>query len=277
MIPTMHKRQNRASQTDFSLPEILARLCPSFTRGMLALGLSLLSACATPSPAPYPPFASERLAMITRIQRAARKDYPGLVSDPHFESALAVVGRLPRERFVPAGERRDAYRDRPLPIGNDQTISDAYIVTVMTAALGLPAHARVLEVGTGSGYQAAVLSKLAAAVHTIEIVSSLAGRAAALLKALRITNVTVHQGDGFLGWPAGAPYDAIIVTAGAADIPPPLLAQLKPGGKLIMPIGPQWPLEQLILLTKQADGRLTRCSMGQVMFVGFRLYGWRQV
>lgn len=168
---------------------------------------------------------------------------------------------------MPESDRAQAYKDSPLPIGYGQTISDAYIVTVMTAALNLPPHANVLEVGTGSGYQAAVLSKLSSTVHSIEIVAPLAARAAKLLASLGMSNVTVRAGDGFRGWPEAAPFDGIIVTAGAAEIPPPLVAQLKPGGTLIMPIGPEWPLEQLLVVRKSADGKLSRCSMGPVMFV----------
>lgn len=267
--------RRRQPDNDQRSPGNPTRRSRPLPQGMLAVCVFLLAACADTSPAHRLSFASERAALVARIQRAAREDYPGLISDPHFRAALAVVRSLPRERFVPSGERSNSYRDTPLPIGYDQTISDAYIVTVMTAALALPQHARVLEIGTGSGYQAAVLSRLAASVDTIEIVPPLATRAASLLKELRITNVTVHQGDGFLGWPADAPYDAIIVTAGAAMVPPPLIAQLRPGGRLIMPVGPHWALEQLILFTKEADGRLTRCSMGPVMFVALTGRGER--
>lgn len=205
--------------------------------------------------------------MVARIRQAAASDHPKLVGTPQFMTAVDAVATLPRERFVPGDMRKNAYRDTPLPIGYNQTISDAYIVTVMTAALAIAPSAHVLEVGTGSGYQAAVLARIAAQVHTVEIVPELAERSAQTLRALGTANVEVHQGDGFAGWAAGAPYDAIIVTAGAAAVPPPLLAQLKPGGRLIMPVGPQWPLEQLILITKDKDDQLKRCSMGPVMFV----------
>jgi protein-L-isoaspartate(D-aspartate) O-methyltransferase len=212
-------------------------------------------------------FAHSRTAMVERIRETAAKEYPRLVETSHFGDALRVVAAMPRERFVPTGERALTYQDRPLPIGYDQTISDAYIVTVMTAALALPSGANVLEIGTGSGYQAAVLSRLARSVHSIEIVAPLAERAAKLLAGLGMTNVTVRAGDGFQGWPEAGPYDAIIVTAGAAAIPSPLVAQLKAGGTLVMPIGPASPLEQLLVVRKAADGTLSRCSMGPVMFV----------
>ncbi|WP_046349758.1 protein-L-isoaspartate(D-aspartate) O-methyltransferase [Sphingomonas changbaiensis] len=205
--------------------------------------------------------------MVGRIRRTARREYPKLAATPAFRNALRAVGGVRRELFMPESDRAQAYEDTPLPIGYGQTISDAYIVTVMTAALNLPPHAHVLEVGTGSGYQAAVLSGLAGTVHSIEIVAPLADRAKTLLASLGMTNVTVRAGDGFLGWPEAAPYDGVIVTAGAAEIPPPLIAQLKPGGTLVMPIGPEWPLEQLLVVRKAADGTLDRCSMGPVMFV----------
>ena len=205
--------------------------------------------------------------MIDRIEQTAAKEYPRLVKTRQFAEALRAVAGVRRELFVPKADRARAYQDTPLPIGYGQTISDAYIVTVMTATLGLPPHANVLEIGTGSGYQAAILSSLAGSVHSIEIVAPLANRAAGLLKSLGMANVAIHTGDGFQGWAEAAPYDAIIVTAGGAQIPPPLIAQLKPGGTLVMPIGPDWPLEQLLMIKKAVDGELSRCSMGPVMFV----------
>lgn len=168
---------------------------------------------------------------------------------------------------MPADERHEAYRDTPLSIGYKQTISDPYIVAVMTAAVRVEPGSNVLEIGTGSGYQAAVLSRIGARVHSIEIVEALAKSAAERLHRLGFANVDIKAGDGFAGWPEFAPYDAIIVTAGAAEIPPPLIAQLKVGGRLIMPIGPEWPLEQLELVTKTSDHATSRCSLGPAMFV----------
>lgn len=223
-----------------------------------------LASCTTIQPHSY---VDARFAMIGRIEQVAAKDYPKLAKTRPFADALRAVASVRREMFVPTTERARAYQDTPLPIGYSQTISDAYIVTVMTAALALQPRANVLEIGTGSGYQAAVLSKLAATVHSIEIVAPLAEKATKLLASLGMTNVTVRAGDGFQGWPEAAPFDAIIVTAGAAEIPPPLLAQLKPGGTLVMPIGPEWPLEQLLVIRKAADGNLSRCSLGPIMFV----------
>ena len=228
---------------------------------------ALLIALVLLAPSAASPRVDGRAAMVERIRARAGADFPALVRDPHFAAALAAVAATDRERFVRRRDRALAYGDTPLPIGHGQTISDAYIVTVMTAALALPPRASVLEVGTGSGYQAAILSRLAASVHSIEIVAPLARAAGRRLKRLRFANVSVRAGDGYLGWPEAAPYDAIIVTAGAARVPAPLLEQLKPGGTLVMPIGPQWALEQLVVIRKAPDGRLASCSMGAALFV----------
>ena len=206
--------------------------------------------------------------MVEEI-RASAKEYPPLLTDPSFIAAVDAVSQIRREDFVPSDQRINAYHDTPLPIGYEQTISDPYVVAIMTAATGVRAGANVLEVGTGSGYQAAVLSRMGATVHSVEIVAPLADSAGARLHRLKFRNVSVKAGDGFEGWADFGPYDAIIVTAGAADVPLPLLAQLKVGGKLVMPLGLQGPLEQLVLVTKlseQPQG-LSRCSLGPAQFV----------
>jgi protein-L-isoaspartate(D-aspartate) O-methyltransferase len=170
------------------------------------------------------------------------------VRDPRTLAALRKVGR---HRFVPAALAAQAYDDHPLPIGHGQTISQPYIVAFMTEALGLRGGESVLEVGTGSGYQAAVLAEIAARVHTIEIVAPLAEEAAALLKRLVYTNVEVRAGDGYQGWPEAAPFDAIMVTAAAPRIPEPLRQQLKDGGRLILPVGDEW--QELVVVTRRGD------------------------
>jgi protein-L-isoaspartate(D-aspartate) O-methyltransferase len=211
-------------------------------------------------------FALERSLMISRIRervRASSKD----AANRELERALTAMASVERERFVPESSRADAYGDTPLPIGYDQTISDAYVVAVMTAALRLPAHANVLDVGTGSGYQAAVLALLADTVSSIEIVEPLAVQASSRLKDLHYDNVTVRAGDGFAGWPERAPFDGIVVAAGAAKVPQQLIEQLKPGGRLVMPIGSSWATEHIIVVTKKLDGRLEQCSLGWAMFV----------
>ena len=157
---------------------------------------------------------------------------------------------------------------RPLPIGHDQTISQPFIVALMTHLLApQPGHI-VLEVGTGSGYQAAILSRLVRRVYTIEIVPQLAERAAGQLKALGYANVLVRQGDGYAGWPEHAPFDGIVVTAGAERIPAPLLAQLRPGGRMVIPLGPAAD-QQLVLVTKDKEGRTRQEALLPVRFVPF--------
>jgi protein-L-isoaspartate(D-aspartate) O-methyltransferase len=169
-------------------------------------------------------------------------------------AVLRAVRTVPRHRFVPDSLRGRAYDDRPLPIGLGQTISQPYVVAYMTEQLALTPGSRVLEVGTGSGYQAAVLAEIAREVFTIEIVPELGRSAEARLRALGYGRVHVRIGDGYAGWPAAAPFDAIIVTAAADVVPPPLVAQLKPGGRMVLPVGPENGDQVLVLLRKSADG-----------------------
>ena len=181
---------------------------------------------------------------------------------------LAAMRAVPRHRLVPTDEAAGAYDNRPLPIGHDQTISQPFIVALMTHLLApQPGHI-VLEVGTGSGYQAAILSRLVRRVYTIEIVPQLAERAAGQLKALGYANVLVRQGDGYAGWPEHAPFDGIVVTAGAERIPAPLLAQLRPGGRMVIPLGPAAD-QQLVLVTKDKEGRTRQEALLPVRFVPF--------
>jgi protein-L-isoaspartate(D-aspartate) O-methyltransferase len=158
---------------------------------------------------------------------------------------------VPRHEFVPPAGRREAYGDHPIPIGHGQTISQPYIVAFMTEALSLHGGERVLEVGTGSGYQAAVVARIAAEVFSIEIVAPLAEESAERLRRLGFDNVHVRAGDGYLGWPEAAPFDAVIVTAAAPRIPEPLKEQLRDGGRLIVPVGEEW--QELVLLTRHGE------------------------
>lgn len=155
----------------------------------------------------------------------------------HDPRVLAAFERVPRHRFVPPELRAEAYDDAPLPIGSGQTISQPYIVALMSELLHLTGTERVLEVGTGSGYQAAILAHLAAEVHTVELLPALAEGARQVLESLRITNVHIHCADGSLGWPQAAPYQGILVAAAAPAVPPPLLEQLDEGGRLVLPVG----------------------------------------
>jgi protein-L-isoaspartate(D-aspartate) O-methyltransferase len=196
-----------------------------------------------PTPAPAAPRASESAGARERMVRE-QIEARG-VRDP---ATLAAMRKVPRHELVPEAVRLAAYEDHPLPIGLGQTISQPYIVAFMTEALGLRGGETVLEVGTGSGYQAAVLAEIAARVYTIEIVAPLAERARADLARLGYTNVHVRAGDGYLGWPEAAPFDAIIVTAAAPRIPEPLKAQLKDGGRLVIPVGEEY--QSLVVLTR---------------------------
>lgn len=188
----------------------------------------------------------------------------GEKADPQV---LAAMRTVPRHRFVPDAQRSDAYRDRPLPIGEGQTISQPTIVAMMTHLLKPDPGDVMLEVGTGSGYQAAVLSRLVDHVYSIEIVEPLARASAKRLDALGYDNVTVRHGDGYAGWPQHGPFDGIIVTAGAKHVPPPLVEQLKPGGRMVIPVGQSLGTQELRLIVKDSEGRVTSRRITPVRFV----------
>ena len=177
------------------------------------------------------------------------------------------MGTIPRHEFVPEDLRQVSYEDGPLPIGFGQTISQPLIVALMTDVLKINRSSSVLEVGTGSGYQAAVASTLASQVYTIEIIPELARSAANRLRQLGYTNVTVRTGDGYFGWPDVAPFDGIIVTAASGHIPPPLLEQLKPGGRMVIPVGPPLGQQHLTVVERAADGRVRTRQLFLVRFV----------
>ena len=183
------------------------------------------------------------------------------------EAVLKAMRTVPREKFVPKHLIGQAYDDNPLPIGYGQTISQPYIVAYMTEMLKLGKDARVLEIGTGSGYQAAILSEIAKEVYTIEIVKELGESAAKRLKDLKYDNVSVRVGDGYYGWKEHAPYDGIVVTAAASHIPPALVEQLKPGGRMATPVGPPMQVQNLMLVEKGKDGKVTQRSVMPVRFV----------
>jgi protein-L-isoaspartate(D-aspartate) O-methyltransferase len=187
----------------------------------------------------------------------------GGISDP---GVLRAMTEVPRHEFGPASVRPFAYVDGPLPIGHGQTISQPFVVAFMTQAVGLSKEDTVLEVGTGSGYQAAILGKLAKEVYSIEIVAPLAESAKAVLSKLGFENVHVKAGDGYLGWPEKAPFDAIIVTCAPDHVPEPLVTQLKEGGRLVIPVGEEGAVQELVLLRKQ-NGQITKEKMLDVRFV----------
>jgi protein-L-isoaspartate(D-aspartate) O-methyltransferase len=186
---------------------------------------------------------------------------------------LDAMGEVPRHRFVPASLADHAYEDRPLPIGHDQTISQPYIVALMTELSRPDPGARALEIGTGSGYQAAVLSRLVSHVYSIELVEPLATAAAERLRTLGYENVTVRAGDGYRGWPDQAPFDVILVTAAPDEVPPALVEQLAPGGRMVVPVGPQSAVQELRLIEKGRDGRVSARDVLPVRFVPMRKSG----
>ena len=186
----------------------------------------------------------------------------------HDDATLSAMRSVPRHMFVPEEQVAHAYQDHPLPIGNGQTISQPYIVAFMTEAIRPQKHFRVLEVGTGSGYQAAVLAEIVDSVFSIEIIRALGVQASNTLKALGYSNVVVKLGDGYQGWQGKGPFDAIVVTAAAPKIPPPLIEQLKEGGRMIIPVGASNNTQQLILLEKE-NGEVKQQTLLHVRFVPF--------
>jgi len=187
--------------------------------------------------------------------------------EPLDEDVMASLGTVERHEFVPARQQPFAYENRPLPIGHGQTISQPYIVALMTDLIKLDADDVVLEIGTGSGYQAAILAKLVKHVYSIEIIEALADESAARLKRLGYDNVTTTLADGYYGWEAHAPFDAIIVTAAGSHVPPPLVQQLAPGGRMIIPIGGRFMTQQLLLLEKTDDDEVITRQVAAVRFV----------
>jgi protein-L-isoaspartate(D-aspartate) O-methyltransferase len=247
------------------LPETTSPSAPASAQPVaekltLLLQADQTTASARPERSPLPVDArqSERLSMVNeQIAERGIKD----------QATLDAMRKVPRHLFVENEQVGQAYTDSPLPIGHGQTISQPYIVAFMTEQLRLKPTDRVLEVGAGSGYQAAVLAEIVREVDTIEIIDALARRAADRLKSLNYKNVNVLSGDGYFGRPSRAPYDAIIVTAAASHIPPPLLAQLKPGGRMAIPVGQSGWAQNLLLLEKSIDGSVRTRNLLPVRFV----------
>jgi protein-L-isoaspartate(D-aspartate) O-methyltransferase len=202
---------------------------------------------------------TQRRRQMVNTQLAGRD-----IHDPAVLEAMRIV---PREAFVPTDKAQLAYADSPLPIGHGQTISQPYIVAMMTQALELASQERVLEIGTGSGYAAAILSRIARQVFTVERHAELAHEAEIRFRELGYDNIHVHIGDGTLGWPEHAPYDAIVVTAGGPDIPDPLLEQLAIGGRLVIPVGVKFDVQQLVCVRRSSDDEYVRENLVGVRFV----------
>lgn len=229
-------------------------------RTVVVVGVAVLLAAQDPT-------AAARARMTREVEADARitaRETGRAALDGRVMNALRTI---PRHRFVPASLRGAAYANRPLPIGHGQTISQPYIVALMTDLLRVDRDDVVLEVGTGSGYQAAILSPLVKQVHTVEIIAPLAKDAAERLRLLGHRNVAVHHADGYEGWKAAAPFDAIIVTAAATHIPPPLIRQLKPGGRMVIPVGGPFATQSLMLVEKTAAGKVRTREVLPVRFV----------
>jgi len=211
-------------------------------------------------------YAIARAAMVDEV-----RTYATLARDTGEEvlneDVMQVMGTVERHEFVPTRQKPFAYENRPLPIAYGQTISQPYIVAIMTDLIEPDRDDIVLEIGTGSGYQAAILSKLVDHVYSIEIIEALADEASARLARLRYDNVTTKLGDGYYGWEEHAPFDAIVVTAAASHVPPPLVRQLRPGGRMIIPVGGQFMTQQLLLLEKTDDGTIITRQIAAVRFV----------
>ena len=233
----------------------------AFLRGSLALVAAPLAADAQARD------SEQRARMVAEIAAMARET-GGATGRPRFSPAvMEAMATVPRHRFVPRLQESVAYENRPLPIGEGQTISQPFIVALMTDLLDPKRGDRVLEIGTGSGYQAAVLARLVAKVYTIEIVEPLGRQAMKRLEELGYRNVAVRIGDGYNGWPDAAPFDSIIVTAAPAEVPQPLIDQLKPGGRMVIPAGGSYGAQHLLLVEKQSDGTATTRRTLPVRFV----------
>ena len=213
------------------------------------------------------PYARERAALLQEIASMA-KDTGAETGRPVFSAqVMAAMAKVPRHRFVPATYAALAYANRPLPIGHGQTISQPYIVALMTELLDPKRGDAVLEIGTGSGYQAAVLAELVDRVYSIEIIEPVGKNAAALLQQLGYRNIETRIGDGYRGWPERSPFDAIIVTAAPPRVPPALVAQLKPGGRMVIPVGGEGEVQFLQVMVKQTDGSVSTRRSLPVRFV----------
>jgi len=230
-------------------------------QGCLLLLLSLPAAHAGDD------FAQARQQLIEAIEQDVEDTSLYLDRQALDPRVMAAMGTVPRHEFVPPAQRPYAYDNRPLPIGYGQTISQPYIVALMSDLIKPRPGDRVLELGTGSGYQAAILAELTGEVYSIEIVEELGRQSSERLSRLGYDNITLRTGDGYYGWEEHAPFDAIVVTAAASHVPPPLVAQLKPGGRMVIPVGSRFLTQQLVLVEKQTDGQLVTRQILPVKFV----------
>ena len=212
-------------------------------------------------------YARERARMVEEIAALTRETRLETGRAALAERVMAAMAAVPRHEFVPESEKRGAYANRPLPIGSGQTISQPFIVALMSDLMAVKPGDKVLEIGTGSGYQAAVLAELAITVHTIEIIEPLAREARERLDRAGYRKVITRIGDGYRGWPEEAPFDAIMVTAAPREVPQPLVDQLKRGGRLVVPVGSHGSGQSLLVIEKKPDGTVTRHTVLAVRFV----------
>jgi protein-L-isoaspartate(D-aspartate) O-methyltransferase len=212
-------------------------------------------------------YDAKRATMIKEIEGNMRAGYGSLEKAALDEKVIDALGRVPRHEFVPRSIRNLAYENRPLPIGHGQTISQPYIVAIMTNLLQIGKNDHVLEIGTGSGYQIAVLAQLVNMAYSIEIIEPLGKQAKDLLQRLGYENIELKIGDGYYGWEEHAPFDAIIVTAAASHIPPTLIKQLKPGGRMLIPVGSRFMVQELLLVQKSESGKVSTRQLLPVAFV----------
>ena len=212
-------------------------------------------------------YAAARARLVQVIESNVRETSVYLDTEALDPRVMEAIATVPRHQFVPDDQRAHAYENRPLSIGHGQTISQPYIVAIMTDLLKLKPGDRVLEIGTGSGYQAAILAPLTETVFTIEIIEPLARQAQARFRRLGYANIRSRIGDGYYGWEEHGPFDAIIVTAAADHVPPPLIKQLKPGGRMVIPVGGRFLTQQLVLVSKDDDQHVTTRQILPVRFV----------
>ncbi|MFW2366024.1 MAG: protein-L-isoaspartate(D-aspartate) O-methyltransferase [Desulforhopalus sp.] len=233
---------------------------------IMLLGVFLLSLSCHKAEAATD-FTSLRAGLVRQIEESVRETRHYIDKERLDPRVMETMGSVPRHEFVPNSQRRYAYENRPLGIGHGQTISQPYIVALMTDLLEVGAEDLVLEVGTGSGYQAAVLARLVKKVYSIEIIEPLGRMAEKRFRRLGINNIVTRIGDGYYGWEEHGPFDAIVVTAAAGHVPPPLVKQLKVGGRMVIPVGGGFQTQQLLLVTKEHQDRITTHQILPVVFV----------
>jgi len=238
-----------------------------FSSNSVTLMLILFYATITAAYADNTDYAQQRRTLVESIKSDVAETAKFIGTNALQPKVMEAIATVPRHLFVPKSKRLFAYYNQPLPIGYGQTISQPYIVALMTHLLNLKSSDKVLEIGTGSGYQAAVIAELVDAIYSIEIVPELAKRAKKTFEELKLDRIRSKLGDGYYGWEEYAPYDAIIVTAAASHVPPPLIKQLKPGGRMVIPVGSSFYTQYLVVITKDENEKLSNHLVLPVQFV----------